>query len=113
MCTQKTTFADLINRYGIAAMLLHVLHTFVLASSSCTCEEDLSEVPYFVLPVHLRRFVWICPVLWFRDHSEIELKSLRFRCIFPRRSITSNLGRYKAIYSLLTTKLSLFLNLLS
>ena len=43
------TFDHLINRYGIGATLLSVLHTFVLASSSCTCEEDLSEVPYFVL----------------------------------------------------------------
>ena len=49
MCIQKTTSDDLINRYGIAATLLCVLHTFVLASSSWTCEEDLSEIPYFVL----------------------------------------------------------------
>ena len=49
MCTQKRTFDHLINRYGTAATLLSVLHTFVLASSSWTCEEDLSEIPYFVL----------------------------------------------------------------
>ena len=49
MCTQKRTFDHLINRYSIAATLLSVLHTFVLASSSWTCEEDLSDVPYFVL----------------------------------------------------------------
>ena len=49
MGNQKTTFDHLINQYHIAVALLSVLHTFVLASSSWTCEEDISEVPYFVL----------------------------------------------------------------
>ena len=49
MCTQKTTFADLINRYGIAAVLLSVLHTFVLVNYFWICEEGIFEVPYFVL----------------------------------------------------------------
>ena len=65
------------------------------------------------LPVRLRRFVWISPGLWFCDRLEIESKSSRFRCLSPRRLVTSNLGRYKAIYPLFAANLSLFLNLLS
>ena len=49
MGNQKTTFDHLTNQYRIAVALLSVLHTFVLASSSWTCEEDISDVPYFML----------------------------------------------------------------
>jgi hypothetical protein len=45
--------------------------------------------------------------LWFCGRSEIESKSSRFRCLSPRRLVASNLGRYKASYSLFYSKLSL------
>ena len=116
MCTQKRTFDDLINRYGIPAdLLMSVLHL-------CSCEffSDLWEKSLWGpllraqrLPVWLCRFVWISPGLWFCNLSEIESKSSRFRCLSPRRLVASNLGRYKAIYPLFAAKLSLFLNLLS
>ena len=116
MCTQKRTFDHLINRYGIPAnLLMRVLHL-------CSCEffldlwrRSLWDPLFCALrfPVWLRRFVWISPGLWFCDHSEIESKSSRFRCLSPRHLVASNLGRYKAIYPLFAAKLSLFLNLLS
>ena len=106
----------MINRYGISAnLLMSDLHL-------CSCEFFLDLWgrslwgPLFHalrFPVRLRRFVWISPGLWFCDRSEIELMSSRFRCLSPRRLVASNLGRYKAIYSLFAAKLSLFLNLLS
>ena len=93
-----------------------VSYTFVLTSSSQTCEEDLSEVPYFVLNSCQFGCAILCglvPVCWFCDRSDIESKSSRFRCLSPHRLIASNLGRYKAIYPLFTANLFLFLNLLS
>ena len=92
-----------------------VSYTFVLASSSRTCEEDLSEVPYFVLNGCQFSYAVLCRLV--PDcGSAIIRRSSRSPQGFgasPRRLVASNLGRYKAIYPLFSAKLSLFLNLLS
>ena len=103
-------------RDGIAATLLSVLHTFVLESSSCTCEEDLSEVPYFVLNgcqfgcAVLCGLVPVCGSVIVRRSSRSHQG---FGVSLSPSLGRTNLGRYKAIYPLFAGKLSLFLNLLS
>ena len=103
-------------RDGISATLLSVLQTFVLESSSCTCEEDLYEVPYFVLNgcqfgcAVLCGLVPVCGSVIVRRSSQSHQG---FGVSLSPSLGRTNLGRYKAIYLLFAGKLSLFLNLLS
>ena len=84
------TFDHLINRYGIGATLLSVLHTFVLASSSWTCEEDLSEVPYFVLSGCQFGYAILCGLV-----PAVVLRSFGDRVEFLKVSVplSPSLGR--------------------
>ena len=70
---------------------LSVILTFVLASSSWAYERSLRGPLLHALrfPVRLRRIVWISLGLRFCDRSEIESKSSMFRCLSPRRLVTS------------------------
>ena len=90
MGNQKTTFDHLTNQYRIAVALLSVLHTFVLASSSWTCEEDLSEVPYFVLSGCQFGYAILCGLV-----PAVVLRSFGDRVEFLKVSVplSPSLGR--------------------
>ena len=74
--------------------------TLVLPCSSWTCEEiPLESTSSCFAGSSTAALPCVDKLrLWFCGRSVIESKSSRFRCLFPRRLVASNLDRYKASY---------------